>query len=223
MDTDEKFCVHPCSSVVSILLLETEKALIPMSCDRFLPFNAASSTDAPIAGAVRCGARVFLSGRSALQPDGKVAGLGDAAAQTDAALDSIEVALQAAGGSLSDITKLTTSLVDRAHRKPVYEAIGRRLRDVFPVSTGLLVAGLSLPELMVQIDAEAVVAPPVRRLRTFEMKHWFGQDITWQGAMAAAAKRSCSCAARPVRRWTAASWRDPDAGPRTPRHRPISP
>jgi enamine deaminase RidA (YjgF/YER057c/UK114 family) len=160
--------------------------MIPMSCDRFLPFNAAPSMPSPVAGAVRSGTRVFLSGGSALQPDGRVAGLGDAAAQTDAALDSIEAALQAAGGSLSDITKLTTSLVDRAHRKPVYEAIGRRLRDVFPVSTGLLVAGLSLPELMVQIDAEAVVAPPVRRLRTFEMKHWFGQDITWQGAMVAA-------------------------------------
>jgi enamine deaminase RidA (YjgF/YER057c/UK114 family) len=160
--------------------------MIPMSCDRLLPFNAASSTPSPAAGAVRSGTRVFLSGRSALQPDGRVAGLGDAAAQTDAALDSIEAALQASGGSLSDITKLTTSLVDRAHRKPVYEAIGRRLRDVFPVSTGLLVAGLPLPELMVQIDAEAVVASPVQRLRTFEMQHWFGQDIAWQGAMVAA-------------------------------------
>jgi enamine deaminase RidA (YjgF/YER057c/UK114 family) len=154
-----------------------------MSCDRLLPFDLASSR---VAGAVRCGSRVFLSGRSALRPDGTVAGLGDAAAQTHAALDSIEAALQAAGGSLSDITRLTTSLVDRAHRKPVYEAIGRRLRDVFPVSTGLLVAGLNLPELMVQIDAEAVVGSPVQRLRSFEMKDWFGQDIAWQGAMVAA-------------------------------------
>ena len=131
---------------------------------------------------------MFLSGRSALQPDGSVAGLGDAAAQTHAALDSIAAALQAAGGSLRDITKLTTSLVDRAHRKPVYEAIGSRLRDVFPVGTGLLVAGLPLPELMVQIDAEAVIGSPVQRLRTFEMKDWFGQDIAWQGAMVAASE-----------------------------------
>ena len=63
-----------------------------------------------------------------------------------------------------------------------------RLRDVFPVSTGLLVAGLPLPELMVQIDAEAVVGSPVQRLRTFEMNDWFGQDIAWQGAMVAAGK-----------------------------------
>ena len=122
-----------------------------MSCDRLLPFNAAPSTPSPVAGAVRCGTRVFLSGRSAWQPDGRVAGLGDAAAQTDAALDSIEAALQAADGSLSDITKLTTSLVDRVHRKPVYEAIGRRLRDVFPLGgprEALLVGqGHQIPQL----------------------------------------------------------------------------
>jgi enamine deaminase RidA (YjgF/YER057c/UK114 family) len=152
-----------------------------MSRERFLLFGPA-----PVAASVRHGSRVFLSGRGALQPDGSVVGLGDAAAQTYAALDSIEAALRAAGGSLADITKLTTSLVDRAHRKPVYEVIGQRLRDVFPVSTGLLVSGLPLPELMVQIDAEAVVGAPVRRLRTFEMKDWFGQDIAWQGAMVAA-------------------------------------
>ena len=151
-----------------------------------LPFNAAPFAPSPVAGAVRCGSRIFLSGRSALQPDGSVKGLGDAAAQAHAALDNIETALQAAGGSLRDITKLTTSLVDRAHRKPVYEAIGARLKNVFPVSTGLLVAGLPLPELTVQIDAEAVIDAPVQRLRSFEMKHWFGQDIAWQGAMVAA-------------------------------------
>src|SRR5262249_44161261 len=138
------------------------------------------------AGALTCGSRVFLSGRAALRPDGSVAGIGDPSAQANAALDSIETALQAAGGSLSDITKITTSLVHRARGKPVYEAIGRRLRDVFPAGTGLVVAGLPLPELMVQIDAEAIIGEPVQRLRTFELKDWFSQDIAWQGSMVAA-------------------------------------
>jgi enamine deaminase RidA (YjgF/YER057c/UK114 family) len=145
-----------------------------------------SGSRLPHQPAIRRGTRVFLSGQSALRPDGSVAGLGDAAAQAHAALDQIEGALQSAGGSLRDITRLTTVLVDRAHRKPVYEAIGQRLRNVFPVSTGLIVPGLKLPELMVQIDAEAVVGASVQRLRTFEMKDWFGQDIAWQGAMIAA-------------------------------------
>jgi len=111
-----------------------------MPPDRLFPFSAVPSVTV-VAGAVQCGTRVFLSARSALRQDGSVAGLGDAAAQTHAALDHIEVALNAAGGSLGDVTKLTTSLIDRAQRKLVYDAIGQRLRDVFPVSTGLVVAG----------------------------------------------------------------------------------
>src|SRR5580693_7322520 len=98
---------------------EIQKAILAMPHVRSLPFNAAPFVSAQVAGAVRCGSRVFLSGRSALQPDGSVVGWGNAAAQAHAALDSIEAALQEAGGSLRDITKLTTSLVDRAHRKPV--------------------------------------------------------------------------------------------------------
>ncbi len=148
-----------------------------------------ANAGAPVADAVRAGERLFLSGASALDPDGRVAGLGDPAAQADAAIDRIEAALAAAGGTLEHITKLTTSIVDRAYRKPVYEAIGRRLRGVFPVGTGLVAAGLPLPELMVQIDAEAVIpgcaSKLVRRHRTIELKDWFGQNIAWQGAMVA--------------------------------------
>jgi enamine deaminase RidA (YjgF/YER057c/UK114 family) len=165
---------HNCGSI----------SLMPRS--RLLPFPVAAFSSFPIAAATHCDSRVFLSGRSALRSDGTVAGLGDPAVQAHAALDSIEHALQSAGGSLRDITKLTTTLIDRAHRKPVYEAIGLRLRDVFPVGTGLVVAGLPLPELMVQIDAEAILGEPVQRLRTFELKDWFSQDIAWQGAMVAA-------------------------------------
>jgi enamine deaminase RidA (YjgF/YER057c/UK114 family) len=162
------------------------ESLLPFDTAPFMP---AGRTPSAMASAIRCGSRLFLSAGTAVQLDGSVVGLGDAAAQTHAALDRLETALQAAGGTLRDITKLTTSLVDRAHRKPVYEAIGSRLKNVFPVSTGLLVAGLALPELMVQVDAEAVVGSPVQRLRSFEMKDWFGQQIAWQGAMVAAGER----------------------------------
>lgn len=150
-------------------------------------FRALGGARLPTAGAVRTGTRVHLSGATALSR-GVVTGLGDAGAQAHAALDAIEAALAAAGGTLKDVTKLTTSIVDRDHRRAVYEAIGARLKDVFPVSTGLVVAGLPLPELMVQIDAEAVVGAQgsVRRHRTFELKDWFGQAIAWQGAMVAA-------------------------------------
>ena len=74
----------------------------------------------PLAGAVRIGERVFLSGANALQADGSVAGLGDAAAQTHAALDALEASLKAAGGSLANLTKLT-NLTNQGHH-PYYAA-----------------------------------------------------------------------------------------------------
>ena len=166
-----------------------------MTVHRFLPRQRASyrpgaGTPAPYADAVRAGERIYLSAQSAAAPDGTVTVLGDAAAQTDATLDGLEVALAAAGGSLKDITKLTTSIVDRGHRRDVYATISRRLSNVYPVSTGLVVGGLPAAELMVQIDAEAL-APPVgdptvTRHRKYDYHNWHGQNFSWQGSMVAA-------------------------------------
>jgi enamine deaminase RidA (YjgF/YER057c/UK114 family) len=165
-----------------------------MTLERFLPRQRASyrpgaDVPAPYADAVRAGERVYLSGQSATAPDGSVSGLGDAAAQTNAAIDRIEAALGAAGGSLKDITKLTTSIVDRGHRADVYGAISRRLPNVHPVSTGLVVAGLPAAELVVQIDAEALVpsrGAAVQRYRKYDYPNWHGQQFSWQGCMVAA-------------------------------------
>ena len=63
---------------------------------------------------------IFLSGANALRRDGSVAGLGDAASQADAALDWLDEALSAVGGSLANLTKLTTNVVDRGYRTDVY-------------------------------------------------------------------------------------------------------
>lgn len=140
--------------------------------------------DKPIAGAVRAGERIFLSGASALKPDGSIAGIGDATAQTHAALDQLEVALKATGGSLASLTKLTTCIVDRDYRAAVYAVIAQRLPEVRPVSTGLVVAGLALPELIVQIDAEAAIpSTPPRHTRPYTFESWHGQGFPWQGAM----------------------------------------
>ncbi len=166
-----------------------------MTVERFLPrrraaYRPGADTPAPYADAVRAGERIYLSAQSAAAPDGTVAALGDATAQTDAALDRLEAALAAAGGSLRDITKLTTSIVDRGHRRDVYAAISRRLPNVHPVSTGLVVGGLPAPELMVQIDAEALSPPagaaPVKRYRKYDLADWHGQNFPWQGCMVAA-------------------------------------
>jgi enamine deaminase RidA (YjgF/YER057c/UK114 family) len=140
--------------------------------------------DTRIAGAIRVGERVFLSGATALQPDGSIRGLGDSAAQTHAALDRLEVALAAAGGSLASLTKLTTCVVDRGFRTAAYGVIAERLPNVRAVSTGLVVAGLALPELIVQIDAEAAIpSRPPRYTRPYTFESWHGQGFPWQGSM----------------------------------------
>lgn len=148
------------------------------------PARLPGIADAPVSGAIRIGERVFLSGSNALQNDGSVAGLGDPTAQADATLDRLEQALSAAGGSLASLTKLTTCVVDRAHRSEVYRAIARRLANVRAVSTGLVVAGLPLPEMVVQIDAEAAVPTTVtRHTRPYTFDDWHGQGFPWQGTM----------------------------------------
>jgi enamine deaminase RidA (YjgF/YER057c/UK114 family) len=147
------------------------------------PAGLPGIADAPIAGAIRSGERVFLSGANALQQDG-VAGLGDPAAQANAALDRLEQALSAAGGSLANLTKLTTCVVDRGYRSEVYAVIARRLPNVRAVSTGLVVAGLPLAEMIVQIDAEAAIpsAAP-RHTRPYTFDNWHGQGFPWEGSM----------------------------------------
>ena len=153
---------------------------------RFAVENAAlpGCSSIPIAGAVRAGERVYLSGANALRADGAVAGPGDAAAQTHAALDRLEASLKAAGGSLANLTKLTTCIVDRGYRSDIYGVITERLPNVRPVSTGLVVAGLGLPELLVQIDAEAAIpSQPVRYTRPYTFDSWHGQGFPWHGSM----------------------------------------
>lgn len=166
-----------------------------MTVQRFLPRQRASyrpdsNTAAPYAAAVRTGERIYLSAQSAAGADGTVAALGDATAQTNAALDHLEAALGVAGGSLENITKLTTAIVDRAHRRDVYAAISRRLPNVYPVSTGLVVGGLPAAELMVQIDAEALSPPAsaaeIKRHRKYDLADWHGQNFAWRGSMVVA-------------------------------------
>jgi enamine deaminase RidA (YjgF/YER057c/UK114 family) len=148
------------------------------------PARLPGIADAAIASAIRNGERVFLSGANALQHDGSVAGLGDPAAQANAALDRLEQALSAAGGSLASLTKLTTCVVDRGYRSEVYAVIARRLPNVRAVSTGLIVAGLPLPEMIVQIDAEAAIpAAPRRHTRPYTFDNWHGQGFPWEGSM----------------------------------------
>jgi enamine deaminase RidA (YjgF/YER057c/UK114 family) len=84
-------------------------------------------------------------------------GTGDVAAQADKAMANIKLLVEEAGGSLEDIVKVVVYLTDIRYREPVYRTMGKWLKGVYPVSTGLVVAALARPEWLVEIDATAVL------------------------------------------------------------------
>lgn len=74
---------------------------------------------------------------------------------------NIKMLVEEAGGTLEDIVKVIVYLVDIRYREPVYQVMGRWLKGVYPVSTGLVVAALARPEWLVEIDATAVLPTAV--------------------------------------------------------------
>jgi enamine deaminase RidA (YjgF/YER057c/UK114 family) len=84
-------------------------------------------------------------------------GIGDAGAQADLAMRNLARLLEEAGAKLEHICRIQVYVTDRAHREPVYRVIGKWLKGVYPVSTGLIVQGLARPEWVMEIEATAVV------------------------------------------------------------------
>lgn len=104
------------------------------------------------------GATVFVRGQVGQDLETAVnVGVGDAAAQADQAMANIKLLLSEAGATLEDICKVTIYLTDPRFREPVYRTIGRWLKGVYPVSTGIVVAGLARPEWLVEVDVIAVI------------------------------------------------------------------
>ncbi len=136
-----------------------------MSHTRIRPFNTADTypeqnLDNDLCQAVRAGNTVYLRGQIGQDLDTRESvGVGDAAAQTERAIDNIAMLLDEAGARLEDIVKVVVYLTDIRYREPVYRVMGRRLKGVFPVSTGIVVTSLARPEWVVEIDATAVIPP----------------------------------------------------------------
>jgi enamine deaminase RidA (YjgF/YER057c/UK114 family) len=136
-----------------------------MSHTRIRPFNTAETypeqnLDNDLCQAVRAGNTVYLRGQIGQDLDTRESvGVGDAAAQAEQAMENIAMLLNEAGARLEDIVKVVVYLTDIRYREPVYRAMGRRLKGVFPVSTGIVVTSLARPEWVVEIDATAVIPP----------------------------------------------------------------
>lgn len=85
-------------------------------------------------------------------------GVGDLEAQTDKAMSNIKLLVEEAGGTMEDIVKVVVYLTDIRYRETVYRTMGKWLKGVYPVSTGLVVTALARPEWLVEIDATAVLS-----------------------------------------------------------------
>ena len=107
------------------------------------------------------GNQVFMQGQTGIRLEdyetGQVRGIGDPAEQTRIALDNIRQLMELAGGTLDDVVKIIVYVTDRDFRPAVYGEINKAFTGVKPVSTGIVVAGLALPELLMEIDAWGIV------------------------------------------------------------------
>jgi enamine deaminase RidA (YjgF/YER057c/UK114 family) len=107
---------------------------------------------------VATGRTVFVRGQVGQDLDTAVnVGVGDAGAQAEQAMRNIKQLLSEAGGSLEHVCKITIYLTDPRLREAVYRVVGRWLKGVYPVSTGVVVAGLARPEWLVELDVIAMI------------------------------------------------------------------
>ena len=133
-----------------------------MTHQRFRKFNTRDAypeqiLDNDVCMVVRANNTVYVRGQTAMDLDGKIIGIGDAAAQTENAMACAKVLLEEAGASLQDVVKIVIYITDRAYREPVYRVVGKWLKGVYPVSTGIIVQGLAKPEYLMEIDIIAEI------------------------------------------------------------------
>ena len=133
-----------------------------MTHQRIRKFNTAEmypgkGMDNDLCMAVRAGNRVFLRGQTGFDLDGNMTGVCDAAVQAENAMSCVKILLEESGAKLEHICKVTIYITDRSYREEVYEGVGRWLKGIHVCSTGLIVKGLALPEMMMEIDVEAII------------------------------------------------------------------
>jgi enamine deaminase RidA (YjgF/YER057c/UK114 family) len=112
----------------------------------------------PYCQVVRAGSVVFIAGQVALDENWQIVGLGDPLAQAEQVWKNLDRAATAAGGSAADIVKITVFLADIRHAAAEMEVRARYFeKGRWPVCTQVQAANLGLPELLMEVDAIAIV------------------------------------------------------------------
>lgn len=103
------------------------------------------------------GRLVFCSGVVAFDEDGEIVGTGDIVAQTKQVMENLQTTLSATGAALENVVKITNYVVDASEYPKIAPIREQYLKEPYPASTLVEVKGLLYPDLLIEIEATAVV------------------------------------------------------------------